>query len=162
MTDNGVVGGPITTGTQVAAPAVAAFQPADPGAGITWRQWMNDPGCSSSGSVVTVAADLTVDARPCTTVKLPQLTVRLRGDLTIHADSLDTLGGTAFVSDDGLPHTVEVIATGAVKFSAQSTTDTLIGLAVHTPGLVTVLGPSDLTATIDSGAFTSSGAVTLR
>lgn len=69
-----------------------------------------------NGSSVSTAGDLFVDARPavsgCAAIALQQMTVNLRGDLTLVVGKFDALNGIHIVSADGLPHVVTVRVEG--------------------------------------------------
>jgi hypothetical protein len=72
------------------------------------------------------------------------------------------------VSADGTPHTltIKVEGTGGttntdLTFSASTTVDPAIKVALQTPGKVSVNGPSTLNASILSGGLATSGAVIL-
>ncbi|MFG2045129.1 OmpL47-type beta-barrel domain-containing protein [Dactylosporangium sp. NPDC048998] len=148
------------------APSSSQGLTANPG--CTMAPWAS----SVNAGKVTVASDLVVDARTatsgCASVALQEMTVKLRGNLVIYVDKFDAVNGIAFVSDDGGRHSVKVIVTGsnsqngAVTFSANSTTDALVDLTVHTPGKVTIQGTSALAAVVESGSFASSGSVVVR
>jgi cytoskeletal protein CcmA (bactofilin family) len=154
------------TATANAAPSWSQGLTASPG--CTMAPW----GSSVNGSTVTVGSPLVVDARAgtsgCSNVALQQMTVKLAANLVIYADGFQSINGIAFGSADGAHHSVTIIVTGsnassgAVSLSAASTTDSLTSLSVHTPGTVTLQGTSSLALRVESGAFVSSGAVTVR
>ena len=74
--------------------------------------------------------------------------------------------GLNVVWRDGAAHTLTINVEGAsgstnndLTFSAGTTIDPKIKVALQTPGKVTVNGTSSLGASIQAGAFTTSGAV---
>ena len=74
--------------------------------------------------------------------------------------------GLNVVWRDGAAHTLTIKVEGAsgstnndLTFSAGTTIDPKIGVALKTPGKVTVNGTSSLGVTIQAGAFATSGAV---
>lgn len=77
--------------------------------------------------------------------------------------SIDVLSG------DGASHRVELLVsgstvtrgTGALKLNFNTTTDSHTELRVVTPGTLSLMGSSTLTATADTGCLNASGAVTV-
>ncbi|MDJ0325353.1 PKD domain-containing protein [Cryobacterium sp. PH31-AA6] len=164
----------------------------------TWANWMNStaransapswspaltstPGCtmaswnsSVNGIRTTVPGNTLIDGRKsatnCAAIKLQGMTVDLKGDLTVYADSFETVNGARFVSADGAAHLVSIVVPGAsacssansIKFSANTNTDDLVSLVLKTPGRVTINGTATLNAVVDSGCFAMSGKVTVK
>lgn len=146
----------------------------------SWSQGLSStPGCtmapwasSVNGSTVSTTGDLFVDARQpasgCLAVALQQMTLSLGGDLTLVVGKFDAINGLHVVSADGTPHalTIKVEGTGGttntdLSFSASTTVDPLIKVALQTPGKVTINSPATLNASIVSGGLATSGAVIL-
>jgi cytoskeletal protein CcmA (bactofilin family) len=137
----------------------------------------SNPGCtmapwssSVNGSTVFTSGDLVVDARSqasaCAGVALQQMTLSLGGNLTLLVGKFDAINGLNVVSRDGAAHTLTVKVEGAsgstnkdLTFSAGTTIDPKIKVALQTPGKVTVNGTSSLGASIQASAFATSGAV---
>ena len=137
----------------------------------------SNPGCimapwssSVNGSTVFTSGDLVVDARSqasaCAGVAFQQMTLSLGGNLTLLVGKFDAINGLNVVSRDGAAHTLTIKVEGAsgstnkdLSFSAGTTIDPKIKVALQTPGKVTVNGTSSLGASIQAGAFTTSGAV---
>jgi hypothetical protein len=123
-----------------------------------------------NGSTVFTSGDLVVDARSqasaCAGVALQQMTLSLGGNLTLLVGKFDAINGLNVVSRDGAAHTLTVKVEGAsgstnkdLTFSAGTTIDPKIKVALQTPGKVTVNGTSSLGASIQASAFATSGAV---
>jgi hypothetical protein len=145
----------------------------------TWSQGLSSaPGCtmapwasSVNGSTVTTTGDLFIDARRpasgCSAVALQQMTLSLGGDLTLVVDKFDAINGLHVASADGNPHTLTIKVEGSaatnanLTFSAATTVDPVIKVALQTPGKVTLNGTSTLNTSIVSGGLTTSGAVIL-
>jgi cytoskeletal protein CcmA (bactofilin family) len=179
----------------------AAYDPAVlPGTTpITWRAWMNatatanaapswsaglgaDPGCvmapwasSVNGATVDVDVPTVVDARGvtsgCDQVSLQQLTLRLRADLVLYADSIQSVNGLHVVSADGGHHTLKLIVPGDqvdcgggkdIALSASTVVDPTVTAELHTPGRTVVQTGSQLGGQLVAGCVSSSGTVTLR
>ena len=111
-----------------------------------------------------------VDARSqasaCAGVVLQQMTLSLGGNLTLLVGKFDAINGLNVISRDGAAHTLTIKAEGASglankdqTFSAGTTIDPKIKVFLQTPGKVTVNGTSSLGASIQAGAFATSGAV---
>ena len=153
-------------------------QTAAANAAPSWSQGLtSNPGCtmapwssSVNGSTVSTSGDLVVDARSqasaCAGVALQQMTLSLGGNLTLLVDKFDAINGLNVVSRDGAAHTVTIKVEGAsgstnkdLSFSAGTTIDPKIKVLLQTPGKVTVNGTSSLGASIQAGAFATSGTV---
>ena len=130
---------------------------------------------SINGNSIYIPANLLVDARQtasgCSTVNFQGITLRLSADLTIYADALTSINGLNVISHDGYQHRVEIVVPGTttscgtakrVSFSPGTTFDSLLHVAIRTPGKVTLDGASALNGTIDARCFASSGTVDLR
>ena len=150
------------------APSWSAGLTATPGCAIApWSSSVN-------GSTIATSGDTVVDARQatsgCAVIKLQGMTVRLSGDLALYADSIEALRGTRFESADGGAHRVELLVPGstvacnskAVKLHANTATDAHTSLRVVTPGTLSIMGSSTISATTDVGCLAPTGAVTIR
>lgn len=145
----------------------------------SWSQGLSStPGCtmapwasSVNGSTVTTTGDLFIDARQpasgCSAVALQQMTLSLGGDLTLVVDRFDAISGLRVATADGNPYTLTIKVEGTagananLTFSAVTTVDPEIKVALQTPGKVTINGTSTLNASIVSGGLATSGAVLL-
>jgi len=123
-----------------------------------------------NGSTVARSGDLVVDARSqasaCAGVAVQRMTQSLGADLTLLVGKFDAINGLNVLWRDEAAHTLTIKVEGAsgsankdLAFSAGTTIDPQIGVALQTPGKVTVNGMSSLGASIQAGAFATSGAV---
>ena len=123
-----------------------------------------------NGSTVSTSGDLVVDAQSqasaCAGITLQQMTLSLGGNLTLLVGKFDAINGLNVVSRDGAAHTLTFKVEGAsgstnndLTFSAGTTIDPKIKVALQTPGKVTVNGTSSLGVLIQASAFATSGAV---
>jgi len=94
------------------------------------------------------------------------MTQSLGGDLTLLVGKFDAINGLNVVWRDGAAPTLTIKVEGAsgstnkdLTFSAGTTIDPKIGVALQTPGKVTVNETSSLGASILADAFATSGAV---
>ena len=123
-----------------------------------------------NGSAVSTSGGLVVDARSqasaCDGVAVQRMTQSLGGNLTLLVGKFDVINGLNAVSRDGAAHTLTMKVEGAsastnndLTFSAGTTINLKIKAALQTPGKVTVNGTSSLGASIQTGAFATSGTV---
>ena len=123
-----------------------------------------------NGSTAARSRDLVVDVRSqasaCAGVAVQRMTQSLGADLTVLVGKFDAINGLNVVWRDGAAHTLTIKVEGAsgsanedLTFSAGTTIDPKIGVALQTPGKVTVNGTSSLGVAILAGAFATSGAV---
>ncbi len=112
-----------------------------------------------NGSTVARSGDLVVDARSqasaCAGVAVQRMTQSLGADLTLLVGKFDAINGLNVLWRDGAAHTLTIKVEGAsgsankdLTFSAGTTIDPQIGVALQTPGKVTVNGMSSLGASI--------------
>ena len=94
------------------------------------------------------------------------MTQSLGADLTLLVGKFDAINGLNVLWRDEAAHTLTIKVEGAsgsankdLTFSAGTTIDPQIGVALQMPGKVTVNGMSSLGASIQAGAFATSGAV---
>ena len=94
----------------------------------------------------------------------------LSGDLTIVADSLETVNGLNVSSGDGSDHALRIIVPGAVGTAAGQNAVNLsagtiagghVSVEVYTPGKLTVGGGSQIRGTVSAGGFANWGASTI-
>jgi hypothetical protein len=165
----------------------------------TWRQWMNatatankapswsqgltsTPGCvmapwgsSVNGNTVSITHDTLVDARRsqsnCASVSLQGMTVRMRADLVLFADSIQAVNGLKAESADGKTHTLRLLVPGTtpncksgqnVTLSGGIVIDPRVTTQVFTPGKVLMNGPISLTGQVISGCLGTSGVVSMN
>lgn len=124
-----------------------------------------------SDNELSTAGDLIVDPRlavsGCAGIALQQMTVNLRGELTLPVAKFDAVNGLRFVSADGPPHVVTVRVEGPsgsvnTDVTLQATTvDSNIRVVLQTPGNVSIHGSSSLNASIVSGSIATSGTVAI-
>jgi len=95
------------------------------------------------------------------------MTQSLGADLTLLVGKFDAINGLNVLWRDGAAHTLTIKVEGAsgsankdLTFSVGTTIDPKIGVALQTPGKVTVNRTSSLGLSIQAGAFATSGAVT--
>lgn len=176
------------------APPVVAAPQGTSDRDLTWAQWLhatavaaqapawstglsNQPGCALASwsvgtSTVTVDADTMVDARAstsgCSAIDLHGLTIKLSGDLTILADSVQSPNGLHLESADGMPHTVRILVPGTVSGQSGNggitllggtTADSMLTVEVGTPGAVALSGGVNIVGQIAAGSVSADGQV---
>ena len=90
------------------------------------------------------------------------MTQSLGTDLTLLVGKFDAINGLNVVWRDGAAHTLTIKVEGASGSANKDLTFSAgpkIGVALQTPGKVTVNGTSSLGVSIQAGAFATSGTV---
>ena len=189
-------GADVTAPSPLPAAPMSAVDAGEPT--LTWPRWMNAaatandapswspgrtdaPGCvmapwgaSVGGDTVSVGEATVIDARRtasgCDAVTLQQMRLRISGDLTVLADSIDTVGGLRVESDDGQPHQLRLLVPGEafsctdgghVALSPGTVVDPLVTATVSAPGKVTLGGSLTMTGRVTAGCVESWGEVRL-
>ena len=132
-------------------------------------------GASVNGTDALIASPTVIDARQGTTgcsngVTLQGMTLRLGADLVVYADRLSVINGLNIQSLDGKAHELRLLVptttgtcTGPTTIAAPNGIQAAANINVHlvTSGRVQINGATALSAQIDAGCLTTTGAVTL-
>ncbi len=166
---------------------------------VEWKKWLQEnarrnnaptwtgsylgTSCKGDGAgyelngnlVSTATAPVILDARACTKAELQNVTVSLKGDVTLVVNQFATNGTVTVKSADGAPHNFRLVAlsSGAgdpcatpsaqsLSFSNTMTFDAKTSTFIYTPGTLTVSNAFSMTGSIYACATSFSNSVTIN